>query len=104
MTGETNRLLGDPEIAVEILKLRVAELEQAIRRLAEQDATLSVCEGNVTVTMDATLTEAERRAVGVAIQCVEAAMAQRHPEEEDARDLLHKTSCTLSRLFDRMTL
>ena len=54
------RPLGDPEIAVEILRLRVAELEQAIRRLAEQDATLSVCEGNVTVTMDATLTDAER--------------------------------------------
>ena len=50
------------------------------------------------------LTEAERSAIGVAIQCVEAAMAQRHPEEEDARDLLHKTSCTLSRLFDRMSL
>ena len=47
------------------------------------------------------LTDAEREAIGVAIQCVEAAMAQRHPEEEDARDLLHKTSTTLSRLFDR---
>jgi hypothetical protein len=51
-----------------------------------------------------TLTDAERRAIGVAIQCVEAAMAQRHPEEEDSRDLLHKTSCTLSRLFERTTL
>ena len=61
------RPLGDPEVAVEILKLRVAELEQAIRRLAEQDATLSVCDGNVTVTMDATLTDAEREAVTWAI-------------------------------------
>ena len=61
------RPLGDLEVAVEILKLRVAELEQAIRRLAEQDATLSVCEGNVTVTMDATLTDAEREAVDMAI-------------------------------------
>ena len=50
------------------------------------------------------LTDAERKAIGVAIQCVEAAMAQRHPEEEGARDLLHKTSCTLSRLFERMSL
>ena len=57
------RPLGDPEIAVEILRLRVAELETAIRRLAEQDATLSVCDGNVTVTMDATLTDEEREAV-----------------------------------------
>jgi hypothetical protein len=57
------RPLGDPEIAVEILRLRVERLEQALRRLAEQDATLSVCDGNVTVSMDATLTDAEREAV-----------------------------------------
>jgi hypothetical protein len=38
-------------------------LRLAIRRLAEQDATLSVCEGKVTVTMDATLTDAEREAL-----------------------------------------
>ena len=40
-----------------------ARLRQAIRRLAEQDATLSVCDGSVTVTMDATLTDEEREAV-----------------------------------------
>ena len=62
------RPLGDPEIAVEILRLRVAELEQAIRRLAEQDALLSVlCKRDgsqvVTVTLDATLTDAEREAI-----------------------------------------
>lgn len=48
------------------------------------------------------LTDAEREAIGVAIQCVEAAMAQRHPEEEEARLLLHQTSATLSRLCDRV--
>jgi hypothetical protein len=62
------RPLGDPEIAVEILRLRVAELEEAIRRLAEEDATLSLlCKRDgsqvVTVTMDAPLTDAEREAV-----------------------------------------
>jgi hypothetical protein len=46
---------GLDEQAAEIERLRLA-----IRRLAEQDATLSVCDGNVTVTMDATLTDAER--------------------------------------------
>jgi len=46
---------GLDEQAAEIERLR-----EAIRRLAEQDATLSVCDGNVTVTMDATLTDAER--------------------------------------------
>jgi hypothetical protein len=50
------------EAANEIERLRLA-----IRRLAEQDATLSVCDGNVTVTMDATLTDAERAAIEEAL-------------------------------------
>jgi hypothetical protein len=41
----------------------IERLREAIRRLADQDATLSVQGGNVTVTMDATLTDAEREAV-----------------------------------------
>ena len=44
-------------------KLLAEELEkhrEAIRRLAEQDATLSVCDGRVIVTMDATFTDEER--------------------------------------------
>jgi hypothetical protein len=41
----------------------IERLREAIRRLATQDATLSVCDGNVTVTMDATLTESEREAI-----------------------------------------
>lgn len=44
----------------------IDRLREAIRRLSEQDATLSVCEGNVTVTLDATLTDAEREAVDAA--------------------------------------
>lgn len=47
------------------------------------------------------LNDAEREAVGVAIQCVSAARAQRHPEEEDARDLLWKTICALRGLLYR---
>jgi hypothetical protein len=50
------------EAAAEIERLR-----EAIRRLAEQDATLSVQDGSVTVTLDATLTDAEREAIEVAI-------------------------------------
>lgn len=66
---DEERPLGDPEIAVEILRLRVAELEEAIRRLADQDATLSVQSGNVIVEMDATptLTDAERECLEEAI-------------------------------------
>ena len=57
------------EQGAEIARLREENrgLNEAIRRLAEQDATLSVCNGNVTVTMDGTLTAAEREALEVAI-------------------------------------
>ena len=41
----------------------IARLREAIRRLADQDATLSVQGGSVTVTMDATLTDEERAAL-----------------------------------------
>jgi hypothetical protein len=92
---------GDPLDELDEQAAESERLRLAIRRLAEQDATLSVCDGAVTVTMDATLTDAEREAIGVAIQCVEAARAQRHPEEEEARDLLWKTTCGLRSLLDR---
>jgi hypothetical protein len=48
-------------------RAEIARLKEAVRRLADQDATLSVCDGNVTVTMDGTLTGAEREAVEWAI-------------------------------------
>ena len=44
----------------------IERLRLAIRRLAEQYATLSACGGAVTVTVDATLTDAEREAVDYA--------------------------------------
>lgn len=43
---------------------------QLAARLAELCATLSVCNGNITVTMDATLTDAEREAIGYAASIV----------------------------------
>lgn len=45
------------------LLMQIEHLRLAIRRLADQDATMSVCNGNVTVEMDWTLTEEEREAV-----------------------------------------
>lgn len=45
----------------------IENLRMAIRRLAEQDATLSVCDGNVTVDLDGTLTDDELWAVGCAM-------------------------------------
>jgi len=73
------------------LRAENARLKKAIRRIAEQDATLSVCEGNVTVTMDAALTDAEREAI---VWCVEmAATTATECEEELAalRGLLART-------------
>jgi hypothetical protein len=85
--------LGDPEIAVEILKLRVTELENAIRRLADQDATLSVQAGNVTVTMDGTLTDAERKAVDSA--------AHAYADHDDPE--LEEIAATLRGLLERLS-
>jgi hypothetical protein len=45
----------------------IEQLREAIRRLADQDATLSVQGGSVTVTMDATLSNVEREAIEWAI-------------------------------------
>jgi hypothetical protein len=51
-------------------RAEIARLREAIRRLADQDATLSVCDGGVTVTMDATLTDEEREAIEEAMRQV----------------------------------
>lgn len=56
---EIERLRGD----LEIMRLQRDAAHEAIRRLAEQDATLSVRGGKVTVTMDATFTDEERAAL-----------------------------------------
>jgi hypothetical protein len=53
----------------------IARLREAIRRLAGQDATLSVCDGNVTVTLDAMLTDAEREAISCAAEILKGTQA-----------------------------
>ena len=60
----TGKLMQDELVAhCRSLHAEVGQLREAIRRLAEQDATLSVCDGAVTVTMDGTLTDEEREAI-----------------------------------------
>jgi hypothetical protein len=51
----------------DLLAAEVRRLRAAITALVDQDATLAVCNGNVTVEMDATLTDAEREAVATAM-------------------------------------
>ena len=51
--GELSDTLVEAKTEIELLRF-------TIRRLADHDATLSVCNGAVTVTMGGTLTDAER--------------------------------------------
>ncbi len=55
----------------------VERLREAIRRIAERDATLSVCQGNVTVTVEAGLTKKQRDAVGRAYEWLRQIASQR---------------------------
>jgi hypothetical protein len=71
----------------EKLRAEIDQLREAIRRLADQDATLSVHGGNVTVTLDATLTDEEREAIAFGIACV----------------TTDKHAATLRRLLERLT-
>lgn len=90
--GEIERLRGyrdEAEAEASIAGLAIDRLREAIRRLADQDATLSVVGGNVTVTMDATLTDAEREAIRFA-----AVVYQQGGRDDDAatlRGLLERT-------------
>lgn len=78
------------EAAAEITRLR-----EAIRRLAEQDATLSVQGGNVTVTIDDTLTDEEREAVEDAIKLVSESLDLMNGEDS-------RTTAALRSLLERL--
>ena len=89
------------------LTREVEQLRLAIRRLADQDATLSICDGNVTVTMDATpdthttptegsvqprctLTDAEREAIENMIHLIERKHEHYGKEAHTLRNLLER--------------
>lgn len=75
------------------LQSEIARLREAIHRLADQDATLSVRGGIVTVTMDATLTKAEREAVRVARDAY---------ADDDGNAECEHIAAVLSGLLDRL--
>lgn len=90
---EMARVISDNKLRADLgrgLTSEIAGLRQAIRRLADQDATLSVQGGSVIVTVDATLTDAEREAVESCIADDEAATA-------------YQRAATLRELLDRMS-
>jgi hypothetical protein len=68
----------------------IDRLREAIRRLAEQDATLSVQGGSVTVTMDATLTDEEREAIETADAYMSAAGCHNTNVQKTLRGLLER--------------
>jgi len=78
-------VLRDAITEIAGLRARLHEHRLAIRRLAEQDATLSVQGGNVSVDIETTLTVAEVEAVRWAVS---AARNVEHPAEDTLRDLL----------------
>jgi hypothetical protein len=80
------------EAADEIERLRLA-----IRRLAEQDATLSICGGSVIVEMDATLTDAERDAIERSIDAFDG--IEDVSDDRGARDA--SARCSLRGLLER---
>ncbi len=87
-TPEANATQGECSVhGDEIERLRLA-----IRRLADQDATLSVQGGNVIVELDATLAAEERRAIQEAAEAYES-----NNEDADCERIAH----TLRGLLDR---
>ena len=85
---ELHHIAGSERIDVDVRKV-AAEAESALAALRAWVHELQ-------------MNTAERRAVGVAMQCVEAARCQRHPEEESEADLLHSVYHTLGRMLDRV--
>jgi hypothetical protein len=82
-------------LAAEIERLRLA-----IRRLAEQDATLSVVGGSVIVQMDETLTDAEREAIEYAADAYDYKAADAYAHNEDDARYKH-IAATLRGLLER---
>jgi hypothetical protein len=107
-TGDTQEPVDDSDwlrhavardaIKVAKLEAEIKRLREAIRRLAKQDATLSVCDGNVTVTLDATLTDEERHAIAVVRSCA-MTRAERFLTQSDAE---REATLVLWRLRERL--
>lgn len=79
-----------PLFAVELMEQAAAEIERldtAILKIVSQDGTVSICDGRVTVTHDATLTDDEREVIRI--------LAAVFPSE--------KYAATLRNLLERLT-
>ena len=91
----------DPDACTDpvLLAAEVRRLQSVIAALADQDVTLSVQGGNLTVTMDATLTNEEREAVRF---CVTASLPETEKLGGVAGKLCRIHAATLRGLLDRL--
>ena len=109
MSDIIDRLLAavkaDAPIQRALVVSAAAEIERlrfAIRRLAEQDATLSVCEGTVAVTMDATLTDEERDDLQYWLaECLRQCIAATEGGSEDIAERWQERANRVACLLDR---
>ena len=84
---------ADAPIQRALVVSAAAEIERlrfAIRRIADQDATLSVQGGNVTVDIDFTLTDEEREAIEAAEAYMSAAGCHNTSVQKTLRNLLDR--------------
>ena len=92
----------DADQQLQEARAEIERLRLAIRRLAEQDATLSVCEGTVTVTMDATLTDAERDDLQYWLaECLRQCIAAKDGGSEDIAERWQGRANRVACLLDR---
>lgn len=96
----THMLLDDDEK----LRAEIATLREAIRRLADQDATLSVQGGSVIVTMDATITDEEREAIEMAASAcdVEASLNAAREGRQSFAGIWSDRADTFRKLLERL--
>lgn len=93
--------LPEPE-SVSLLKAEVRRLRCAITALSDQDATLSVCNGTVTVTMDATLTDEERLLITSFADQWEEHAALWRDKDNGVADGSERNAATLRGLLERL--
>jgi hypothetical protein len=101
-------IVSSDEAALRIIvrqqRSEIERLKDAIRRIADQDATLSVCGGNVTAQVDGTLTDAEREAIKMAIAAckVEGELNQACDGRQSFAGLWHDHAGALHGLLKRL--
>lgn len=78
-------------IIVKQQRKEIDQLKEAIRKLADHDATITFIDGDVLVTMDATLTDAERASIEIVADWAEDHLGEDDPGVIALRSMLERT-------------